>query len=170
MDRVGSPRGLIRYATENGVEQQLTRTQMLRRIGRPRVLIYGALLLAVGTAFAVSLSLRAPFHVDIVKDRGSLGRMLEDGHIENTYRVHVLNTGAAEHGFTVRAEALPPLRARWQAALRVAGGERVAMTLYLETASQPAQTLRGKAQPVTLFIERDDGVSVQAKASFYVPR
>jgi cytochrome c oxidase accessory protein FixG len=170
MDRVGSPRGLIRYATENGVEQRLTRAQMLRRIGRPRVLVYGALLLAVATAFIVGLSLRSAFHVDVVKDRGSLGRVLEDGRIENTYRVHVLNTGEAEHGFTVGAQGLPELQARWQASLRVGGGERGSMTLYLDAAPQPLQALRGQAQAVTLSITRDDGAVVNAKASFYVPR
>ncbi|MBL8333627.1 MAG: cytochrome c oxidase accessory protein CcoG, partial [Rubrivivax sp.] len=48
MDRTGSPRGLIRYATENGVAQGLGRSQMLRRVARPRVALYGGLLLAAG--------------------------------------------------------------------------------------------------------------------------
>jgi cytochrome c oxidase accessory protein FixG len=42
MDKVGSPRGLIRYATQNSLEGKPT------RVLRPRVLVYGALLLAPG--------------------------------------------------------------------------------------------------------------------------
>lgn len=44
MDKVGAPRGLIRYATPNGMASRWSTAQMLRRVARPRVLIYvGAL-------------------------------------------------------------------------------------------------------------------------------
>ena len=170
MDRVGSPRGLIRYATENGVAERLTRSQMLRRLWRPRVLAYGAILLAVAIGFVASLALRSPFHLDVVKDRGSLGRLLEDGRVENTYRVHVLNTDALPRRFTVAAQGLPGLQARWQAPLQVGGTERASVTLYLSVPAEAVQDRLGQAQPVVLEVTRDDGVAVRAPASFYVPR
>jgi hypothetical protein len=91
----GQPARLIRYATENGVAERLTRPQMLRRVlaaacaGLRRRA-------AGGRRWASSPAWRcaAPFHVDVIKDRGSLGRQLDDGRVENTYRVHVLNTDA----------------------------------------------------------------------------
>jgi cytochrome c oxidase accessory protein FixG len=170
MDRMGSPHGLIRYATENGVAQRLGRSQMLRRIWRPRVLIYGVLLLVVGTAFVVSLSLRSPFYVDIVKDRGSLGRLQEDGRIENTYRVHVLNTDGVAHAYRVSASGIAGLQAQWQAPLQVAGNERGSMTLYLLAPGASLQARHGLTQPVQVTITRDDGARVAAAASFYIPR
>jgi cytochrome c oxidase accessory protein FixG len=170
MDRVGSPRGLIRYATENGVTSRLTRPQMLRRVWRPRVLAYGAILLLVGVGFVGSLALRSPFHVDVVKDRGSLGRQLEDGGVENTYRVHVLNTDAQPRRFDVSAQGLPGLQARWQTPLTVAGTERASVTLYLSVPVEAARGRQGQAQPVTLSVSRDDGAAVQVPVSFYVPR
>ncbi len=170
MDRVGSPRGLIRYATENGVAERLTRPQMLRRVWRPRVLIYGAVLLAVSLGFVASLALRAPFHVDVIKDRGSLGRQLEDGRVENTYRVHVLNTDAEARRFTVSASGLPGLQAEWQSTLQIGGTERASMTLYLRAPAQAVQAHQGQARPVQIEVRRDDGATVQTKASFYVPR
>ena len=168
MDRVGSPRGLIRYATENGVAERLSRSQMLRRVWRPRVLIYGALLLAVCGAFVASLALRSPFHVDVIKDRGSLGRVLEDGRIENTYRVHVLNTDAQAHGFAVGVRGLPGLTARWQADLRVDGHQRASATLYLQL--PPSAAAAGQAHAVDLDLRRSDGRTVTTRVSFYVPR
>ena len=48
MDKMGYPRGLIRYATENAHGRAAgRRAQMLRRVLRPRVLVYGAVLLAI---------------------------------------------------------------------------------------------------------------------------
>jgi cytochrome c oxidase accessory protein FixG len=80
MDKMGYAPGLIRYGTENGIEQALSRQQMLSRLPRPRVLlIYGAVLAAIGAAFVVSLLMRDPFEVDVVRDRGSLARIVGDG-------------------------------------------------------------------------------------------
>ena len=45
MDKVGTPRGLIRYSTENALRDQLSVSEIRRRALRPRVLIYCVLLL-----------------------------------------------------------------------------------------------------------------------------
>ena len=50
MDRMEYPRGLIRYATQNGLAQHLDRSQLLKRVLRPRVLVYAAVLVLIGGA------------------------------------------------------------------------------------------------------------------------
>src|SRR3954447_13901272 len=45
MDKMQSPRGLIRYATQNGMEAGWSRKQMWMRVFRPRVLAYSLVLL-----------------------------------------------------------------------------------------------------------------------------
>ena len=72
MDKMTYPRGLIRYDTQNGLAQHLTRSQRWRRVLRPRVLVYGAVLLPICAALATSLALRTPFKVDVVRDRTAL--------------------------------------------------------------------------------------------------
>jgi len=57
MDKMGYPSGLIRYSTENALGQHLTSAQMWRRVFRPRVLIYGAILLVIVAALLASLAL-----------------------------------------------------------------------------------------------------------------
>src|SRR5262249_39224880 len=89
MDKMRYPRGLIRYATENGAEQGLARGEMFRRILRPRVLIYGAVLVVISVAFLASLSWRQPLKVDVVRDRASLARLVDEGRIENVYRIQL---------------------------------------------------------------------------------
>ena len=60
MDKVGTPRGLILYSTENALRDGLTPAAIRRRAMRPRVLIYSVLLLAIVIAFFSALTLRTP--------------------------------------------------------------------------------------------------------------
>ena len=60
MDKMGYPRGLIRYSTQHAVERNLTYAQMLARAFRPRVLVYTAILWSVIIAAATVLWLRVP--------------------------------------------------------------------------------------------------------------
>jgi cytochrome c oxidase accessory protein FixG len=79
MDKVQRPRGLVRYATENAMEGGWTSAQMLRRVFRPRVLIYTALLWSLIGVVGFSLWLRTPLHVDVERDRKSLSREVAGG-------------------------------------------------------------------------------------------
>jgi cytochrome c oxidase accessory protein FixG len=91
MDKMQYPRGLIRFDTENGLAQHLGRAQRWRRVLRPRVLGYGAVLLTICAALVVSLALRTPFKVDVVRDRTALSRLVDDGRVENVYRLQMMN-------------------------------------------------------------------------------
>ena len=96
MDKMDYPRGLIRNSTQNGLEQHLTRSDMFRRILRPRVLLYTAVLATVTIGMFWSLLARPLFKVDVVRDRGAIARMVGQGQIENVYRLQIMN--ATEHG------------------------------------------------------------------------
>jgi polyferredoxin len=95
MDKMGYSRGLVRYATQNSMALGLSARQMWARVLRPRVLVYTGVLLLICIALAASLVLRAPFKVDIVRDRAALARQVEDGRVENSYRMQIMN--ATEH-------------------------------------------------------------------------
>ena len=110
MDKVGYPRGLIRYSTERALEQGWGKREILRQVMRPRVLIYSAILAAVAMAFVASLVLRTPFKVDIVRDRATLARIVEGGQIENIYRIQVMNATEQAREFTLSVEGLPGLQ------------------------------------------------------------
>jgi len=107
MDRMGYPRGLIRYASANSLAQGLTRLEMWQRVRRPRTLVYSALLLIIAAAAGVSLALKSPLKVDVARDRGALAREPTPGVIENVYRVQIMNTAEVPHGFRITAEGLP---------------------------------------------------------------
>ncbi len=107
MDRMGYPRGLIRYSTTHAVDNKLSRAEMFRRAFRPRILVYTSVLGAVVIAAASSILLRVPLKVDVIRDRAAISREVEGGQIENIYRLQVMNTQERAQWFDVRVEGIP---------------------------------------------------------------
>jgi cytochrome c oxidase accessory protein FixG len=117
MEKVGYPKGLIRYSTQNAMERKLTRRQMFARAFRPRVLVYSAILWAIIIGTGVSLWLRVPLKVDVIRDRAAISREVEGGEIENVYRLQIMSTTEAPRSYEIDVEGL--------AHLEVHGPERV---------------------------------------------
>ncbi len=110
MDKMGYPRGLIRYTTENVVKGLYPDSGILRHVLRPRTLIYSALMLAISGAFIYSLATRVPLHVDVVRDRAALSKETDEGMIENVYRLQLINKDARAHRYTLQAQGIPGLQ------------------------------------------------------------
>lgn len=85
MDNLERPRGLIRYTSETALETGKS------RILRPRVLLYGAMMLLVSGLFLGALVAREPFDVEIVRAPGTPFMELPDGQIANRLRFRVQN-------------------------------------------------------------------------------
>jgi len=109
MARVGYPKGLIRYTTENALQQKLTPRQILARALRPRVLVYTAVLWTIIIAIGITLYTRVPLKVDVIRDRASLSREVDGKWVENIYRLQIMNTQEAPHRFVIRARGVPSL-------------------------------------------------------------
>ncbi|HEY6241084.1 MAG TPA: cytochrome c oxidase accessory protein CcoG, partial [Burkholderiales bacterium] len=109
MKKMNYAPGLIRYATENALRRRWNFAGMLRRVGRPRVLVYSAILSAVTLGAALSLALRVPLKVDVIRDRASLSREVGGGTIENVYRLQIMNTEETPHRYRISASGIPTL-------------------------------------------------------------
>jgi cytochrome c oxidase accessory protein FixG len=173
MDKMGYAQGLIRYDTENGVAQGLGRWQLIRRALRPRVLIYGALLLAAGAAFTASVALRSPFLLDVIKDRNTLGRIDGDGAAVNVYRLQLMNRTERAQRYRVTATGPEGLRLQVQALqVEAAGIGSVTATLALPMGQGEVQA--GRALPVVFEVAlepaTDGNALVREKTVFHVPR
>jgi cytochrome c oxidase accessory protein FixG len=103
MDKVGYPRGLIRYDTQHGLEGTP------KKVVRPRTIVYASLLALLVTGFAVTLSNRNVVAVDVIRDRNALFRERPDGRIENVYNVKILNKDREAHEFRIIGSGLPGL-------------------------------------------------------------
>ena len=97
MDKMGSPRGLIRYTTQHALEHQPT------RVLRPRVVMYGVLLSALVVGFVTAVALRSPVSLDVLRDRNSLYRLTDDGQVDNVYTLRILNKTEKEQRFRIEA-------------------------------------------------------------------
>lgn len=106
MDKVGSPRGLIRFATQNGMQQRWSKAQMLRRVLRPRVLVYTAIMALFCIALAASMTLRVPLKVNVVRDRATLARLAPGGQLENLYRLQIMNATEQPQRYRISASGL----------------------------------------------------------------
>jgi cytochrome c oxidase accessory protein FixG len=106
MAKMGYPKGLIRYSTEKAVKERLAPGHMLRRVLRPRVLVYTAVLWAIIIAAAVTLYGRVPVKVDVIRDRASVVRDLDEPVAENVYRLQIMNTDESVREFTIGVSGL----------------------------------------------------------------
>ena len=98
MDKMGYARGLVKYSTQNAITNKWTHKQMVQRVLRPRVLIYTAILGLIIIGLITSLWLRTHFRVDVIRDRGVMARLSDDGKLENVYRLQIMNgTESVQH-------------------------------------------------------------------------
>ena len=101
MDKVGLPRGLIRYSTQNEMDGAGT------HVVRPRVLLYGLGLALLLVGFFVAVSVRSLVDLDVLRDRNALYRELNDGRIENVFTVRIINKDQHAHEFVLEPRGLP---------------------------------------------------------------
>jgi len=170
MDKMGYARGLIRYASENALERHLGAKDMWRRMLRPRTVIYSALLAVIIIGTGVSLVMRNPLKVDVIRDRGTLAREAAPGVIENVYRVQIMNTEEAMRSFTITAEGLPDLRiAGVEQPIAVSAAGSRLVPIRLQTASEAGKP---GSNPIE-FVVRSTGepqLLRREKSTFMLPR
>jgi polyferredoxin len=130
---------------------------MWRRVLRPRVLIYTAILLAIVITLGTSIMLRTPFKADIIRDR-ILGRIVEDGLIENGYSLQLINSNEARRQFRVSVTGLESARM---------AGRMVPIRVRIEPGKAPAGSNK-----LSFEIEAVDRPEdrVITRSTFYVPR
>ncbi|MFC7299476.1 cytochrome c oxidase accessory protein CcoG [Herminiimonas aquatilis] len=169
MDKVGSPRGLIRYTTDNALANNLSIKEVRRRALRPRVLIYTGILLAIVVTFFSALGLRTPLKLDVIRDRGAMGREVEDGMIENVYRLQIMNTAETAHRYQISVAGIESLALATPDIVDLAATETRAVPIRLRVDQGQGAPGSNKIS-VTLKALDDDGLQVTEHAVFFVPR
>jgi cytochrome c oxidase accessory protein FixG len=168
MDKMGYARGLVKYSTQNAINQHWSHAQILRQVLRPRVLVYTAILGAVVLAMVVSLTIRAPFMVDVVRDRGSLARMTNGGHIENVYRLQIMNATESTQRFHISVEGLDDLKVVSEEDVTVESSQSRWVAVRVQA---PYESAKPGSHTIHFEVQAHDAhATVSEKSVFIVPR
>ncbi len=141
MDKMAYPRGLVRYTTENTLKGMSTHTL------RPRVFIYGGILLALLIGLIYTISTRVLVQMDVIRDRNTLFRETKPGWIENVYQLKIMNMDDKPHQYEVT----------------VMGIKDIQITQY-----RPIAVKAGRVEdiPVTLLAKRDNLFKTSTEITF----
>jgi cytochrome c oxidase accessory protein FixG len=169
MDKISAPRGLVRYWTDHAQTYRWSSAQILRHMVRPRVLIYSAVLLVIVSVFFGTLLTRTPVKMDVIRDRGSMGREVENGQIENVYRLQIMNTDESRHHYHIGVEGIEGITL--QGTGEVTLGSTESRSVPVDVRVPEGKGSKGSNKIWFTLIDTDHPeVSLREKAVFFVPR
>jgi cytochrome c oxidase accessory protein FixG len=168
MDKMGYARGLVRYTTQNAMANHWTRAQTWRHVLRPRVLLYSSILLSIVIAMVVSMSLRTPFKVNVVRDRGVMARIVSGGKIENVYQLQVMNATESTQRYRITAQGLPGLAVASEDVVTVDSTQATRLAVRVQA---PYDAAEPGTHPIKFEIQSlDTPGHLSEKSMFMVPR
>ncbi len=164
MDKMGYDKGLIAYTTENAMEGNK------KPVLRPRIIIYGVILLSIMASFVYSFSQRIPLGLDVIRDRNSLYRETSEGLIENVYTLKILNMDEASHRYELLVSGIPGITLHTDITIiEVASGDIKEVAVRLR-ADESDLVARSSDIVFTLNTTDDDELTVSEDARFLGPR
>ena len=110
MEKTGSPRDLISYATLRSYNAAAAGHPVKPNwhvLIRPRTIVYAGIWTLAGLIMLGSLLMRHRLAIEVVPDRNPLFVALSDGAIRNGYTVKILNMNQEPRSFRLMLEGLP---------------------------------------------------------------
>ncbi len=162
MDKMGYPKGLVRYTSQNAVDGKKA------RVLRPRVLIYASLLGIIFVGFWFGILTRTPLIVDVLRDRNTLFRTNVDGAIENSYTLRIINKDEKAHTYDISLSQGPEqAKLIGQTdAVNARAGEVINVPITVQV---PAGTVKGR-QDIEFLVKSDQaGVESLETTRFFGP-
>lgn len=160
MDRVGFPRGLVRFASENGI----TKGERLRIT--PRIVAYTAILCALGGLLVYLLASRSDVEISLLRAPGAMYQTMEAGQVSNLYVMKAVNKTTRTIPLELRLESP-------QGVLTVAGTDLVVppgrLTQSAAVLVLPAESRTGRKTRVRIGVYEDGRLLQMIKSSFMGP-
>jgi cytochrome c oxidase accessory protein FixG len=147
MDKIGRPRGLIRYASLDEMEGKPVKAML----ARPRVWVYATILAIALAGIVYGLASLDAIQLKVLHERAPLYVTLKDGSIQNKYTLKVLNKMNEDIAVRVSVLGGPP-------------------SLVLLGADEPVQAAHGTVSPATVFVRipRKDMGGERVPISFHL--
>ena len=165
MDKMGYPKGRIRYSTQNAIDGKYDDKDIVKHTLRPRTLFYTSLVLGISIAFVYTLANRIPLRADVIRDRLTLSREVENGQIENLYRLQIINMDGQQHRYTISAKGIDGLTMATGNSLEIPALGTVEFNVKLRV---DRLKLTKPSQPIYFTIQAEDAPKIvrEAKSSF----
>ncbi len=166
MEKIGRPKGLIRYASMDEMEGK----KQLPLFKRPRVLIYLSILtLAVGGIIYGVTHLGA-IEVKVLHGRSPLFVQRSDGTIQNKYDVKVLNKTANDIPVKITAEGIEGMIVKGTEDTVIAKKGNTGS--YIVFINAPAENIKSERTPIIFkIVNQDDPTQTSSYESmFFAPR
>ncbi len=164
MDKMGYEKGLVRYTTHNileGGEQHVL---------RPRIFVYGAILVLLTVGLLYSIITRVPLELDVIRDRNKLYSETYDGMVENVYTLKLANKTQDDHDFMLTVTGIEELSITAEKdVIPVPSGEVV--TVWARLKADPYK-LPGRSVPIDFKIQsmNDETLHTIEDAKFLGPK
>jgi cytochrome c oxidase accessory protein FixG len=117
MDKMGYPRGLISFTTEDAIQNGKT------KVFRPRLLGYGLMLTIMISLFVYSIATRVPVGLEAQRDRGVRMYRVVGSDIQNIYTVKISNMDRGTHTYDLEVLGDYPFSVEGYRALPALEGE-----------------------------------------------
>jgi len=150
MDKMGYDRGLVRYTTEHALKHKAS------HVIRPRLMVYGLLLLVLVSGTLWSMTTRTPLRADLIRDRNALYRELPGNLVENVYTLKITNMDARPHDYALTAVDQDDVTIDLGRPLSLAAEEVAGITVRLRLPKSAGQGV----QDVKLLLQAVDDPSI----------
>jgi cytochrome c oxidase accessory protein FixG len=170
MVRVGRPKGLIAYDTDEAVLARQQGRKPTYPLVRPRTLYYAGALSVVSVLMVWGLATRTPLAVEALRDRNPTFVRLRDGSVRNGYTLKIDNRSFEARTLQIALEGLPgetmqtPGEAPTAAPIKVDAAPNAVLPVRLLVKAPPA-ALTAQSLPVT-FVVSDGRRAWRAPSTF----
>jgi cytochrome c oxidase accessory protein FixG len=163
MDKVKRPRGLIRFASLNGIEKG----ERLRLT--PRIIGYCAILGVLGVGLVALLLTRSDVDATLLRAQGGLFQQMPNGRISNLYTLKLTNKTQREMPVSLRMASPDEgtVTVLGSKDLSVPGEQQFETSVLLEL---PPEALAGRTTPVVVEVFSEGKRIDRIKTSFVGPR
>ena len=166
MEKIGKPKGLIRYASLDEMEGK----KQLPLYRRPRPLIYLSILLLSLLGIGYGLTHLGTIELRVLHERAPLFVQLSDGSIQNKYRIKILNKSDKDFHVKVTATGIPGLELKGvDKPLYARKGGDTSYTLYIKA---PMENIKAERTPIIFKAQgiEDPKMVATYESMFFAPK
>jgi polyferredoxin len=128
----------------------------------------------VAGSLAAGLALRSPLKVNVIRDRGVLARTVDQGTVENVYRLQLMNATEAAQRYRIDVQGLPGLALAETHDIELAPVEERLVPVTVRLPADAAASLNGQKLPIAFRVTQlaASGAAAQVleDSTFLVPR